>query len=196
MAITGTPIGRGIEFPRVGAQIGIPNPFIDSARGRSLHQKVSAKAARLTLQWHHANVMREHFGRQNRNKYNHQKRTKRWEFYKKLKFNSYVDIVASGKSRDRFLGVTPRATISRNQPDGTIHAYMRYRWPFPQANTTGGSRQGVTVGVMNDEVTRWTDADAQRAAKVYSEAFIKYYEQELTTRKKWRKTIGPVSMRV
>jgi len=181
---------KGLVLPGLAARISVPDVYLDTARGRVMHRQVSQLAAADTLNWHNRIIMREHFKQTNRKKYKHSPRADSTKARKKRRFNSITDLKKTGRSKGNFLGSAPRVSFKSGTSEGIVFAYQRYRWPFPKS-AQKTSPKAVTQQMMNEEVTRWTDEEATRAARVYSKSWAKHYNQKISGRKKLKKLIGP-----
>ena len=182
----------GPGIPALGLRITVPDVFIDSGRGRSIHRKVMQDATRETLEWHHRSLMPQHFKQTARGKYGHKERAPVTKARKRKRFGSITDLVKSRKSKTQFTSEKPRVSFRQGTPEGVIHGYMRYKWPFPQASRrTRSTPRRVSQFDMNAEVTRWTDRETREGSERCARAFAASYKRRIAGKKKFTKIIAP-----
>jgi len=177
-----------VLFPSVGCIVTIPEPFVDTVRGRRLHMKIARMAAAETLKWHNRKIMPGHFIQTNRDKYKHKERKKGWKAYKKRVYRSITDLKASKASESKFK-TAPPVKFAASPAESSVHAFMRYQWPFPKRGAP--DPRIVTIFDMNSEVTRWTTEEIEQAAKIYEGHFVRIYLDELKSSPKLRREIIP-----
>lgn len=182
----------GIPFPKLFMRVSFPDVFVNKDRGRKMHKRVIRKAMTDGLEFHNRYLIPQHFGHENKNLYDHKKRTPITIHRKRIMYNTRVDLRKTGKSKTSILSQKPAVSWRRNIGDGIEHAFMKYKWPSNIKNRI--RRPGkVDIFEMNDELTRWSDEDSKKVSRVIEVQFRNYYEEELANKggKKYQRIIGP-----
>ena len=179
---------------QMGAVFTMPDAFINSDEGHRIHKRVCKKSADGVLSWWHEFVLMKHFRGTNRQMYAHKNRQKDYVLYKIRVFQTNVDLMKSGKSKDQMMARKPRTVYARDNPKGTMMSYMTYQWSFPA--TVSSTSSGVSPQDMNAELTAWTDEEIKQGAGVYAQFFAKHYMKELARRPRLQKRAGDIQAKV
>lgn len=177
-------------IPNIGMVHEIPAPLLDSDRFRRTHRAIAKKAVRATLERHHRKTLPGHFKQTNRSKYDHKPRKPWWKEYKKKRYGSITDLVASGETKRSMLSTAPKISVG-GTADSFLTGTMSLKFPFQRDNRRG--KGAVSVSVMASEIARWTD-DEQKAAGAYmQQMYAIMLEEKFRNSPKIRKQIGAKS---
>ena len=160
---------------RFGATIEMPMPLIDTARGRSMHNKVAKAALRETLELHHQKRVPEHFKPSAKSKYNHRRRSNKYRELKRKNFKHDIDLVRSGATRRKMTSSYKAIRVggsARKSSGNSLTGTLVLEFPH---SVNERNPSGVTLRDLRLEMERWTDAEEQAAAK----EFLNFYIAEL-----------------
>lgn len=143
------------------------------------HGRAAKSALRATLVDHHRRRIPEHFKTSARSKYRHKPRSKGWKARKLAVHKSRTDLVASGRTKDKFLSqfilrVGGSATGGRNK--GRLEGKLIMRFPFP---VRFQAEKGVSVKDMAEEISRWTIAEQRQASQLYARQYAADLQEEI-----------------
>ena len=177
-------------IPDIGMVHEIPSPLLDSARFRRAHSAVAKASVRKVLQVHHKKTLPGHFKQTNKSKYDHKARSKKWRSDKRRKYGSITDLVASGETKRKMLGTTPKIAVG-GTADTFLHGTMTLSFPFGKDGKRRTS--AVTLTVMRKEIARWTDDEQMAAGALVQQEYAKGIEERFANAPKIRKQLGAKS---
>lgn len=152
------------------------------------HRKAARKAAIELLKRHHEKNIPQHFKQTARNKYRYKQRSAKYKSYKRKRWHSITDLVASGRNRQLITAMgtirvggtitgSPRRTTVTGKRTGTgrepgLRAQLRMRADWPKFRNNRNPRS-VTIEDMRDEVARVTEDENRELAEFFRSRYIK-----------------------
>lgn len=152
------------------------------------HNKAARKAAVLLLQRHHQKNIPEHFKQTARNKYGYKPRSAAYKAYKRKRWHSITDLVASGRNRQLItaMGIiriggtitgSPKRTSLSGKTYGSgrepgLRAQLRMRGNWPKFRDPRSAR-AVSIEDMKAEIATVTPAENQQLAQFFRDNYIR-----------------------
>jgi mRNA-degrading endonuclease RelE of RelBE toxin-antitoxin system len=156
--------------------------------GGRAHRKASKLAAIALLQLHHRKNIPQHFKQTGRNKYHYKARSARYKAYKRKRWHSITDLVASGRNRQLITAMgtirvggtitgSPKRTSMSGKTYGSgrepgLRAQLRMRGNWPEFRDSTNPR-AVTINDMRDEIARVTEDENTSLAQYFKDIYVR-----------------------
>lgn len=143
----------------------------------------------MLLQLHHRKNIPQHFKQTARNKYHYKPRSSSYKAYKRKRWHSITDLVASGRNRQLItamgtirVGGTITGSPKRRSPmsgktygsgrEPGLRAQLRMRGNWPEFRDPHSSR-AVTINDMKDEIARVTEDENRDLAQFFKDNYVR-----------------------
>ncbi len=190
----------GGVFAKAGAgllSVSIEVPAWPRDVSKVLHNRFAKEALRRTLVRHHDVTLREHFTAEAHSKYGYAERSARYNA-KKQRYGQPIDLVKSGRSKNRILGPDYEIVLGGAAVEGkkdlegklivrfAFSEELRYERKPRKSQRYTAAKRNITIQQMAKEVQAWTDQERREAAQYFVEQYMEQLNQFKAGRKRIR----------
>lgn len=167
-------------FPRFVCELDVPTRAEDLAK--RYHNKYAKEALfDAVVRWQgHEKGFKARFTRDAKTRFHHFERQEKYKQQKARKYHSTLDLVKTGKSRERMFNQA-KIQIGGSAEGGNLTVTITMRFDFKE-----GTRQEQTILAMKAELEDCDQQDADMICKWMLEGYMKRLNNHRTTRKRLR----------